>query len=69
MKVTQLCPTLCDPMGYTVHGILHQNTRVGSLSLLQGILPTQGSNTGKELQAESLPAQPQGKPYARLKDI
>ena len=22
MKVTQLCPTLCDPMGYTVHGIL-----------------------------------------------
>ena len=22
MKVTQLCPTLCDSMGYTVHGIL-----------------------------------------------
>ena len=22
MKVTQLCPALCDPMGYTVHGIL-----------------------------------------------
>ena len=22
MKVDQLCPTLCDPMGYTVHGIL-----------------------------------------------
>ena len=22
MKVTQLCPTLCDPMDYTVHGIL-----------------------------------------------
>ena len=22
MKVTQLCPTLCDPMEYTVHGIL-----------------------------------------------
>ena len=21
-KVTQLCPTLCDPMAYTVHGIL-----------------------------------------------
>ena len=20
-KVTQLCPTLCDPMDYTVHGI------------------------------------------------
>ena len=22
VKVTQLCPTLCDPMGYTVHGTL-----------------------------------------------
>ena len=21
-KVTQLCPTLCDPLDYTVHGIL-----------------------------------------------
>ena len=32
------CLTLCDPMDYTVQG---QNTGVGSLSLLQGILPTQ----------------------------
>ena len=23
VKVAQLCPTLCDPMDYTVHGILH----------------------------------------------
>ena len=23
--VTQLCPTLCDPMDYTVHGILQAN--------------------------------------------
>ena len=22
VKVAQLCPTLCDPMNYTVHGIL-----------------------------------------------
>ena len=22
VKVTQLCPTLCDPMDYTAHGIL-----------------------------------------------
>ena len=22
VKATQLCPTLCDPMDYTVHGIL-----------------------------------------------
>jgi len=36
VKVTQSCPTLCEPMDYIVHGIL-QNPRVGSLSLLQGI--------------------------------
>ena len=41
MKVAQSCPTLCDPMDYTVYG---QNTGVGSHFLLQGILPTQGSN-------------------------
>ena len=45
MKVTQLCLTLSDPMDYTGHEIL-QNTGVGSLSLLQGIFPTQGSSPG-----------------------
>ena len=35
VKVTQSCPTLCDSMDYT---------GVGSLSFLQGIFPTQGSN-------------------------
>ena len=48
MKVTQSCLTLCDPMDYMVHGILQarpsQDTGVGSLSLPQGIFPTQGSN-------------------------
>ena len=45
VKVAQLCPTLCDPMDcpWTFPG---QNTGVGSLSLLQGIFPTQGSNSG-----------------------
>ena len=37
--------TLCDPMDYTIHGIL-QTTGVGSLSLFQEIFPTQGSNPG-----------------------
>ena len=45
MKVAQSCPTLCDPMDYTVHrDAPGQNTGEGSLSLLQGIFPTQGSN-------------------------
>ena len=35
---------------------------VGNLSLLQGIFPTQGLNAGLTLQADYLPAEPQGKP-------
>ena len=48
--VTQSCPTLGDPMdcslpGFAVHEIfLGKNTGVGSHFLLQGIIPTQGSN-------------------------
>ena len=62
-KVTPLYPTLCDPMDYTIHGILQARTlEWGSLSLLQGIFPTQGSNPGLPLQVDSLPAEPQGKP-------
>ena len=47
--VTQLCPTLCDPMdcsppGSSIHGdSLGNNTGVNCHSLLQGIFPTQGS--------------------------
>jgi len=33
-------------MDYTVHGILQARIVEGSLSLLQGIFPTQGSNPG-----------------------
>ena len=52
VKVTQSCPTLCDPKGYSppgssVHGDSPgKNTRVGCHALLQGIFPTQGSNPG-----------------------
>ena len=45
MKVIQSCTTLCSPVDYTIHGILQART-VGSLSLLQGIFPTQGLNPG-----------------------
>ena len=45
VKVAQSCPTLCDPMDYSWNS-LGQNTGVGSLSLLQGIFPTQGLNLG-----------------------
>ena len=37
MKVVQSCPTLCDPMNYTVHEILQARIlEWSSLSLLQG---------------------------------
>ena len=35
VKISQSCLTLCDPLVYTVHGIL-QDTGVGSHFLLQG---------------------------------
>ena len=43
MKVVQSCLTLCDPMDCSPWNSLGQNTAVGSLSLLQGIFPTQGA--------------------------
>ena len=50
--VTQLCPTLCNPMNCNppdsfVHGDSPgKNTGMGCHALLQGIFPTQGSNAG-----------------------
>ena len=44
MKVTQSCPTLGGL--YSPWNSPGQHTGVGSLSLLQGIFPTQGSNPG-----------------------
>ena len=45
MKVTQSCLTLCYPMDYPWNSP-GRNTRIGSLSLLQGIFLTQESNRG-----------------------
>ena len=45
VKVIQSCLTLCDPHGlYSPWNCSVQNTGVGSLSFLQRIFPTQGSN-------------------------
>ena len=48
VQVDQSCPTLCKPMDwlYSPWNSLGQNTGVGSLSLLQGIFPTQKANPG-----------------------
>ena len=66
VKAAQLYLTLCDPMDYiySLWNFTGQNTGVGSLFLLQGIFSTQGSNPqSPALQADSLPAEPQGKPF------
>ena len=69
--VTQLCPSLCDPMscsltGSSVHGNSPgKNTGVGCHALLQGVFPTQGSNPCLSCllhwQAWSLPLEPPGR--------
>ena len=47
MKVVWSCLTLCHPHGlYSPWNSPGQNTGAGSLSLLQGIFPTQGLNSG-----------------------
>ena len=67
MKVSVVSDSLRPHELYSPWNSPGQNTGVGSLSLLQGIFPTQGSNPGIKLrppalQADSLPAEPQGKP-------
>ena len=46
LKVAKSCPTLWPHKLYSPWNSLGQNTGVGNLSLLQGIFPTQGSNSG-----------------------
>jgi len=63
VKVAQLCLTL-QPHGlYSPGNSPGQNTGVGSLSLLQGDLSIPGIKPrSPALQADSLPAESQGKP-------
>ena len=45
-KVAQSCLTLCNSMDCSLWNSPGQNTGMGSLSFLQGIFPTQRSNSG-----------------------
>ena len=64
VKVAQLCLTLCNPINYTVHGILQARILEWvTFSLLQGNLPNPGIEPrSPTLQVDSLPAEPQGNP-------
>ena len=47
VKATQLCLTLCDPMDYTVYGILQARILEWvAFPFSRGTFPTQGSNPG-----------------------
>ena len=64
IEVAQSCLTLCDPMDYTYSpwNSPGQNTGVGNLSN-PGDLPNPGIKPrSPTLRADSLPAEPQGKP-------
>ena len=56
-KSLQSCPTLCDPMDYTVHGILQ--ARILEPFPSPGDLPHPGIKLmSPTLQADALPAEP-----------
>ena len=64
VKVSQSDPL--RPHGlYSPWNFPGQNIGMGSLSLLQGIFPTQGPNSGPVC----LPAESQGKPSVLLKSL
>ena len=66
--LTQLCPTLCDPMDCTLQAPLSMGCSrqeywsVGSHSLLQGSSQPRDQTKSPALQADSLLSEPPGKP-------
>ena len=63
VKVTQSCPTLRDPMDYSVHGIFQARILEWVAFPFYGDLPnTEIEPRSPTLQVDSLPAEPQRKP-------
>ena len=63
VKVVQLCPTLCDPMDYTVHGILQARILEWvAFPFSRGSSQSRDQTRSPTLQVDSSPAEPQGKP-------
>ena len=63
VKVTQSCPTLCDLMDSTIHEILCTRVLEWVAFPFSSDLPNPGIKPrSPSLQADSLPAEPQGKP-------
>ena len=62
---SQSCPTLCDPVDYTVHGALQAEYWSGQPFLSPGVLPNPGIEpwSVSSLQADSLPSELPGKQW------
>ena len=63
VKVSQSCLTLCDPVDYTVHGILQARMPEWvAFPFSRGSSQPMDGTRFPALQADSLPVEPQGKP-------
>ena len=63
VNVAQSCPTLCDPMDYTVHGILQARILEWvAFPFSKGSSQTRDQTQVSTLQVDYFPAEPQGKP-------
>ena len=63
-KVARSCLALCNPMDYTVHGILQARILEWVAFPFPGDLPNPGIKPrSPALQVDSLPAEPPGKPF------
>ena len=63
MKVSQSCPTLCNPMDYIVYGILQARILEWvPFTFSRGSSQPRDRTRVSPLQADSLPAEPQMKP-------
>ena len=61
--LAKVCPALCDPMAYTVHGILQARILEWVAFSSPGDLPNPGIKLrSPALQSDSLPVVPPGKP-------
>ena len=64
VKVVQLCPALCSPVDYIVHGILQARILKWVAFPFSRDLPNPGIEPrSPAVQTDSLPAEPQRKPF------
>ena len=63
VKVAQSCPTLCNPMDYTVHGILHAKILEWvAFPFSRGFSQPRDQTQVSHIAGGFFPAEPQGKP-------